>query len=203
MGTWAARDEFTVDLFLYCPILRLFWIHPGWTPRLDGYASSSVWIQCVFIVYVTFLFSSWIHFEWIPRLDGYLGSSRWIHSRIVFVLSNLTFVCEYILGEPRGPTGTRAARDEFRWPLECQGGGFINVLGSHFGSHFRLKIEKKASQKASKNRGVKKWAPLLFLAPIWEPFFDQKSKKRHPKRHLKIDDEKVSKNDARRCPKWC
>ena len=36
------------------------------------------------------------------------------------------------------------------------------------------------------------------IGAILGPFFDQKSKKWHPKKHVKIDAEKVSKNNAKR-----
>ena len=44
-------------------------------------------------------------------------------------------------------------------------------------------------------------ASSTFWGAILGAIFDQKSKKRHPKKHQKIDAEKVSKNDAKRWPK--
>ena len=46
--------------------------------------------------------------------------------------------------------------------------------------------------------GAQKGALSKLSASILGAIFDQKSKKRHPKRHLKIDAEKVSKNDEKR-----
>ena len=76
----------------------------------------------------------------------------------------------------------------------------------------------KGSQKGAKERPkwIQKspWAPGSILGAKKVKFvdrfgvkngsfFDQKSKKRHPKKHQKINAEKVSKNDAKRWPKWC
>ena len=50
--------------------------------------------------------------------------------------------------------------------------------------------------------GRQKRAPSKMNASLLGAIFGQKSKKWHPKRHPKIDAEKVSKNDAKRLPKW-
>ena len=69
------------------------------------------------------------------------------------------------------------------------------------------KREPKNDQNGSKNRLGRQgrfWERKVDVArDILEPFLVQKSKKRHPKKHQKIDAEKVSKNDAKRWPKWC
>ena len=79
-----------------------------------------------------------------------------------------------------------------------------------------FKMGNTIHTKSVKNRGCvadafleRFWAapghqqlrPCKFCRTIPGAIFDQKSKKWHPKRHPKIDAEKVSKNDAKMMPK--
>ena len=79
----------------------------------------------------------------------------------------------------------------------CEKGGQREQKGA--------KREPKNDQNASKNRFGRQgrfWERKVDVArDILEPFLVQKSKKRHPKKHQKIDAEKVSKDDAKRCRK--
>ena len=89
-------------------------------------------------------------------------------------------------GTKREPTGSQRAQNGDQNPSKideksrlCRGCVFGSFFGSVFGAGADLDWPSSAT------------------------IFDQKSQKRHQKRHAKIDVEKVSKNNAKSDQKWC